>query len=51
MNPVKLLMIFKLIFCRPNLAAWLKEQAAKSDTPIDDWMVELIYEILGPPKE
>jgi hypothetical protein len=51
MNPTKLLMIFKLIFGRPAIAAWLKAEAAKTNTPIDDWMVELIYEIIGPPKE
>lgn len=26
---------------------WLKEQAAKSETPIDEWMIDLVDKVLG----
>lgn len=26
---------------------WLKEQAARSETPLDDWAVEFLEEIFG----
>jgi hypothetical protein len=40
-----LLAVGKMIY--KQVGPWLKEQAAKSDTPIDDWMLVFLDAILG----
>jgi len=39
------------ILCSKDVRAWLKAQASKTDTPIDDFMVNLLYSVLGCPLE
>lgn len=34
-------------FIYQQVRPWLKEQAAKSETPIDDWMLDLVDKVLG----
>jgi len=40
-----ILAVLKMIY--KSVAPWLKEQAAKSDTPIDDWMLTFLDAVLG----
>lgn len=42
-----ILMILRFIL-NENLIAWLKEQAKKTDTPIDDTAVAIIEFLLSP---
>jgi len=46
MRAESILYILRLIFCNSDVLAWLKEQAKKSDSKIDDYMVEIIESLL-----
>ena len=50
MKPALIIYILRLILCDPAILAWLKEQAKKTDSPIDDYMVEIIESLLCPQK-
>jgi hypothetical protein len=36
--------VLKLVYSQ--LRPWLKEQAAKSDTPLDNWVLDLLDKLL-----
>lgn len=38
--------ILRLILCNQEMLAWLEEQAAKTNTPIDDMMVGVLKLLL-----
>ena len=50
MKPELIIYILRLILCNQATLSWLKEQAEKSDTPIDDYMVNIIEQLLCPQK-
>ena len=50
MKPTLIVYILRLILCDPATLAWLKEQAKKTDSPIDDYTVEIIEALLSPQK-
>ena len=50
MKPELALYILRLILCNPATLPWLKDQAKKSDTMIDDHMVEIVELLLCPEK-
>lgn len=50
MDPRFVIYILRLVLCNPQFLAWLKEQAKKTDTPIDDTAVALIEVLLCPGK-
>jgi len=39
--------IATLKFLYQQLRPWLKEQAVKSETPLDEWVLDLIDRLLG----
>lgn len=44
-DPGTVLLLFRTIYAA--LRSWLWEMAKKSDTPVDDWMLELLDTLLG----
>lgn len=36
-----------LKFVYQQIRPWLKEQAAKNDTPLDEWALDLLDKVLG----
>lgn len=40
------LMILKLVLCNAQVMKWLKAEAAKSETPIDDTAVKIVEFLL-----
>lgn len=40
------LVILRMVLCNDKMLTWLKEQAKKSDTPIDDTGVRILELIL-----
>lgn len=47
MIPIKEILVFlRLILCRPEVIKWLREEAKKSTTPIDDIAVSIIVKLL-----
>jgi hypothetical protein len=50
MNPAIIVYFLRLILCNPEILNWLKTEAAKSSTPIDDYAVQAISALLCPSK-
>lgn len=40
------LLILRLVLCNQTLLGWLKSEAAKSETPIDDTAIKVVEMIL-----
>jgi hypothetical protein len=46
------LMLLRLVLCNEKLLSWLKAEAAKTDTPVDDTAVKVLEFVLcGEDKE
>ena len=43
-----ILYVLRLILCNTKTSEWLKAQAKKTDTPIDDYAIGLIEYLLCP---
>ena len=46
-KPEFIVYILKQILCSKEIKEYLNTEAKKTDTPIDDLMVEVIYTLLG----
>lgn len=46
MNPVMILYFVRLLICNEAFMQWLKAEAVKSSTPIDDYAVEALFTLL-----
>jgi hypothetical protein len=46
MNPTMILYFVRLLLCNEPFIKWLKEEASKSSTPIDDYAVEAVFTLL-----
>jgi len=46
MNPDIALKILKMILCNDEVKSWLKQAASESDTPIDDWALNIVELLL-----
>ena len=51
MKPELILYLVRLLLCNSEVIAWLKEQAQKSETPIDDTMLQGIQYLLCPERK
>lgn len=40
------LLILRLVLCNASLLTWLKSEAAKSETPIDDTAIKVVEMLL-----
>lgn len=46
MNADIALKILRMILCNDEVKAWLKQAASESDTPIDDWALDIVEMLL-----
>lgn len=46
MNPILVITILRAILCEKDIKKWLIEQAEKSETPLDNVAVGVLYMIL-----
>lgn len=46
MNPDIALKILRMILCNDEVKTWLKQAASESNTPIDDWALDIVVLLL-----
>lgn len=51
MKPELVLYLLRLLLCNNEIVTWMKEQAQKSETPIDDNIVAGIQYLLCPERK